>query len=41
MFNNFSFQHPWFFLLLLLLPLLVWLRNRRVGQREATVKMPT
>ncbi len=25
----------------MLLPLLVWLRNRRVGQREATVKMPT
>ncbi len=41
MFSNLSFQHPWFFLLLLLLPLLVWLRNRRGKAQEATVKMPT
>lgn len=41
MFSNFSFQQPWFLLLLLLLPLVVWLRNRRVKPLEVTVKMPT
>ncbi len=41
MFNNFSFQHPWFFLFLLLLPLVVWLRKWRGAQQEATVTMPT
>ncbi|MBI1227848.1 MAG: VWA domain-containing protein [Bacteroidetes bacterium] len=41
MFSNFSFQQPWFFLLLLLLPLVVWLRNRRGQAQEASVKMPT
>ncbi|MBK9014602.1 MAG: VWA domain-containing protein [Saprospiraceae bacterium] len=41
MFSNLSFQHPWFFLLLLLLPLVAWLRSRRGGQQEATVTMPT
>ena len=41
MFSNLSFQHPWFFLLLLVLPALVWLRNRRGRQQEVTVKMPT
>lgn len=40
MLSNFSFQHPWFFLLLLALPLLVWLRKRGAAQ-EPTVKMPT
>ncbi len=41
MFSNFTFQHPWFFLLFLVPPLLVWLRNRRGSRQEATVTMPT
>lgn len=41
MFSNFSFQQPWFFLLLLLLPLAVWLRNRRGKAQEASVTLPT
>lgn len=41
MFNNLSFQQPWFFLFLLLIPVVVWLRNRRGREQEATVKMPT
>jgi Ca-activated chloride channel homolog len=41
MFSNFSFQHPWFFLLLLALPAIGWWRRKRASQQEVTVKMPT
>jgi Ca-activated chloride channel family protein len=41
MFNNISFLHPWFFLLLLLLPLVAWFRYRDRQQHYATLQMPT
>ena len=41
MFSDLSFQHPWLFLLLLLLPLVAWLRKKHGAQQGATVKMPT
>lgn len=37
---NFTFEHPWFFLLLLLLPLAAWLRGQR-GARPAFVYSST
>ena len=41
MFSNISFLHPWFFLLLLLLPLVAFLRYRQKGQHHASMTMPT
>lgn len=41
MFDNFTFQHPWFFLLLLLLPVLAWLRRKQGQVAEPTLTMPT
>ena len=41
MFSNITFLHPWFFLLLLLLPAVAWYRYRQRQQHYATQKMPT
>ncbi len=41
MFNNINFIHPWFFLLLLLIPLVAYLRYKQRGQHHASLKMPT
>lgn len=41
MFSNITFLHPWFFLLLLLLPAVAWYRYRQRQQHYATLKMPT
>lgn len=41
MLSNLSFLHPWFFLLLLLLPAVGWHRYRRRRVHFASLKMPT
>ncbi len=41
MLNNITFLHPWFFLLLLLLPVVAWFRYRHRQQHYAFLKMPT
>jgi len=41
MFTNITFLHPWFFLLLLLLPALAWHRFFRRRQHHAPLKMPS
>lgn len=41
MFSNITFLHPWFFLLLLLLPAVAWYRYRRRQLHYASLKMPT
>ncbi len=41
MFANINFLHPWFFLLLLLIPLVAYLRYMQRGQHYASLKMPT
>lgn len=39
MFENISFLHPWFFLLLFLLPIVAYLQYRQKGQRHASMTM--
>mgnify|MGYP001386782687 CR=1 FL=1 len=41
MFSNIIFLHPWFFLLLLLLPAVAWYRYRRRQLHYTSLKMPT
>ncbi|MBI5916110.1 MAG: VWA domain-containing protein [Bacteroidetes bacterium] len=41
MFTDISFQHPWFFLLLLALPAVAWWTYRHRQHHHATLKMPT
>ena len=41
MFNDISFLHPWFFLLLLLIPLVAYFRFQRKGQHHASMTMPS
>ncbi len=41
MFTNITFLHPWFFLLLLLLPVLAWHRFSSRRQHHTSLKMPT
>ncbi|MEO0338489.1 MAG: VWA domain-containing protein [Bacteroidota bacterium] len=39
LFSNISFLHPWFFLLLLLIPLVLWWYRKQYGNRYATLRM--
>ena len=41
MFDNINFIHPWFFLLLLLIPLVAVFRYKRKGRHHASMTMPT
>lgn len=41
MFDNITFIHPWFFFLLLLIPLVAFLRYKRKGRHHASMTMPT
>lgn len=40
-FNNITFAQPWFFLLFLLFPLLIWLRYARANKRSAALRIST
>ena len=41
MFNDISFLHPWFFLSLLLIPLVAYFRFKQKGKHYASMTMPT
>lgn len=41
MFDNLQFLHPWFFVLLALLPAAVWLHRRRLQRHHVALKMPS
>ncbi len=41
MLSNLTFLHPWFFLLLLLLPVVAWYRYSRRGRYRVPLNMPT
>ncbi len=39
-FNNIEFQNPWFFLLLLIIPFLIWRDYRKRGQNASNISIP-